>query len=171
MSRRLYAASTFCVAAALLIDGCSHGSGMSQSVLPAAHERRSTSGGPFKANYSGYSRASCYGAVVCDYDFRGAGHGTFIRGSNLISADARCQLRATWSANITIQSRNHPVNELYLRAGSYRPKSCAPPSRLFGGFTVTGGSGKFANAAGSGAVTIHVKYHAFKANFSGNLTF
>jgi hypothetical protein len=188
MFRLLGAVSAFCIATAtLLVGGCSHEAEINSSALPAVPDMRaqlfkqsssgtpqqSAAGGPFKASYSGsISGSYCYGDIVCTYyGLAGTGHGTFIRASTLSSTDLGCERSLRWYTFFTIRSGKHPTSAIDIKAGGV-PKACFPRHKFSGSYTITGGSGKFASASGSGSVTVYVKsWHAFQAHFSGNLTF
>lgn len=157
--------------AAVLIAGCSR-QGMNAAVLPADEFReQSAAGGPFRARYSGRLRVDCYGDIVCDWSLHGRGYGSFIHTSTVRDGSSSdCEKGITWYDHLTIDSTGEPADKLYITATG-DPATCLRHMALRGNYTVTGGSGKFAHAGGSGSVTMHLEGNTFESRLSGTLTF
>lgn len=163
--------SAFLVLSALLsISGCSHTSGTSSPLLPAQSSHRSTSGGPFTASYSGRGIIGCYGDIDYSFTLKGEGYGTFVQASTLLSGYGLCQEKITWHDTFTITSTSQSGDSINVSV-SGKPTVCEHDDKLQGSYTISGGSGKFASATGSGSVTLHLGKRHFQAHFNGTLTF
>lgn len=169
-----------CLSAAMLVACGGNSHALSPSVpLTARFSPRSlstqtlqrlTSGGKFTATYSGRARTSCYAEIDCSFSLKGTGYGTFIQASTLQSTDGICQEEISWRSSLTITSAGGSQDNLYVAAFG-NPKVCKHSERLRGSYTITGGTGKFASASGSGSVTIYLEARTFEAHFSGMIMF
>ena len=153
--------------------------GCSAVPIPLTHLQtsRSTigaSGGAFSATYSGrFASSLCSPGQNGTFSFGGAGYGNFIGSSSESgsltrpSKSGRC--RFLWKGSATLTSALHPRNTItssLLERTGYSP--CAIPPN----FAVTGGTGRFANATGSGKVvfTCHLD-GTYTDQWSGTITF
>jgi hypothetical protein len=116
----------------------------------------------FNGGYSGVEKLSkCSFPWSGEFDFKGAGKVSFLRGSNesgSLTQEFNGRLFcARWSGTVTLTSSEHPKDEISIALrGNKRPSPCG--NHLI--YTVTGGSGKFSGATGSGTVAIRCSRHA-----------
>jgi len=159
---------------AVLLAGCS-----SVLTLPA-QQRDATgqlvigeSGGSLTGAYSGTETGGNICALLNTFTFSGRGAATFLRrstesGSMTWNTGFSCNLRGS----ATITSIRNPANSVtvFLR-GSVQP--CDPRHPV--SYTVSGGTGRFAHASGSGSVQFACPNNAGGGNYtdqwSGTLTF
>lgn len=165
-----------CLSASLSGCGGSHGfsssppfdAGPSSYILPRQSTQRSTSGGQFKATYSGRARTSCYADIDCSFALKGTGSGT---ASSLRSVyDGSCEESISWSDGLTITSTSGSGDSIDVVVSGV-PTVCKHSERLRGSYMITGGTGSFTSAGGRGSVTIHLERRTFAAHFTGTLTF
>ena len=158
------------VAALLVLVGCS----VVPSVPTHVQMQNATiqqSGGPFGASYAGNETGGNSCLLNHPFKFSGTGSAAFLHassesGSMVWSHGFTCDL----VGSDTLTSTNHPHNSVTVRM-EYGLPGC---QRSFKGmtFTVTGGTGRFANAAGSG--TIKFSCHSngtYTDQWSGTITF
>lgn len=115
-------------------------------------------GGPFSASYSGTQ--SLRGCVPPDGDgsfkYIGVGFGSFIRKSTESgSLHGDVHQDCLWSGDATITSKFHPQNSITMSLilhGFATGTPCSPRLGQRVTFTVLSGTGRFANATGSGTV-------------------
>jgi len=163
--------------AVLLLAGCS----AVPSVPTHLHTQGAAikaSGGPFSATFMGHFRLN--GCHVPDgeghFTFEGFGSGSFIHGateSGLMNGDV--YTGCPWNGSATLQStrrtQNSIIMSLSLQPFFHGNDPCNPGRRQVM-FTISGGTGRFANATGSGIVvfTCHTD-GSFTDQWSGNITF
>ena len=129
------------------------------------------SGGPFGASYAGTETGGFSCALNRPFKFSGAGSAAFLHassesGSMVWSHGFSCDLQGS----ATLTSTNHPHNSVTVRL-EYELPGC---ERSFRGipFTVIAGTGRFANAAGSGRIQFSCHSNgAYTDKWSGTITF
>ena len=159
-----------CAVAILLLAGCS----ATPSVPTHVQMQDATiqqSGGPFGASYAGTETGGNSCLLNQPFKFSGTGSAAFLHassesGSMVWSHGFTCDL----VGSATLTSTNHPHNSVTVRL-EYELPGC---EHSFTGmpFTVTSGTGRFANAAGSG--TIKFSCHSdgsYTDHWSGTITF
>jgi hypothetical protein len=145
------------VVVVLLVAGCSAVPSV-PTHLQNAKAVIQESGGPFSATYSGsYSLRGCT-SPDGDGSFKyfGVGTGSFIRkstesGSLIGDVHQSCK----WSGKTTLTSKFHPQNTITMGLslnGFQLGTPCAPRFAQKVMFNVLSGTGRFANATGSGTV-------------------
>ncbi len=141
-----------------------------QSVKPALK----ASGGAFNASYSGnFTLRSCPGGL---FTFSGSGSGSFIRGSSEEGAMSSNQDSCGWNGQATLTNTLHQRNTITvnLSLGNFAFTSpCSPRFSNGVHFTVVSGTGRFANATGSGTVKFACNNTSGKYTdqWSGTITF
>jgi hypothetical protein len=108
------------------------------------------------------------------FSFLGTGSASFIHASSeqgkLREANGGCP-NATWSGTATLTSSRHPSNTISV---SLKTKQVSGfPCSISGcSFSVTGGTGKFINAMGSGTVIMtKLGSHSYSDTWSGTITY
>lgn len=71
-----------------------------------------------------------------------------------------------WEGAVSLTSSKYPTNTISMHLVNESTNPCQPYS-----FTVTGGTGKFANANGSGTVTFTCGINTYADQWSGTLSF
>src|SRR4029077_7994248 len=109
------------------------------------------SGGPFGARYAGTEAGGFSCALGSTFKFSGAGSAAFLHassesGSMVWSHGFSCDLQGS----ATLTSTKHPHNSVTVRLEYGLPG--AQHSLKGMPFTVTGATGRFADAAGSGTI-------------------
>lgn len=126
----------------------------------ATHAGRAAS---FSASYTGTFEQGC--GFGCVYQFHGAGSGTFIDRSTL-KGKLDCG-NPSENGQFTLRSKNHLADRLYA--------SAAPCGGSRVSYTVTGGTGIFANASGGGTVSFSLHFNknnnTFKSSWTGTPNF
>jgi hypothetical protein len=167
-----------CAVAALVLAGCSAVQSVPsqlQTVRPAIQE----SGGPFSASYAGH-----YSLTGCSppdgegrFSFDGTGSGSFIHNSTEFgSMGGFVYQGCPWQGTATLLNSAHPLNsitmDLSLAKGLIHPNNpCAPgPNRQIM-FTVSGGTGRFRHATGSGTVVFTCNSGRYTDQWSGTISF
>jgi hypothetical protein len=155
----------FLIASAFLV-GCSGGPSSTPSAPSSAAGLRQlglgvparAAGGPFSAAYSGrYTLVGCGPNFPGTFKLSGTGTASFLHRSQE-SALLYGNFCAGWSGGATLTSFKHSNNSISASVhwgGFHRGIPCGANDTWE--FTVTGGTGKFAAATGSGTVTITCK--------------
>lgn len=161
---------------AIALAGCGAQSPLAPASLAKTDARATrvapSAGGAFSGAYSGTYLFDCQ-IGLSRFTFIGNGSASFIHASNehgeLREGNGGCP-NDTWSGTATLESRRHPSNTISV-ALKTRPGSGFPCS-LGCSFSVTGGTGKFTNAAGSGTLTItKLGSRAYSDAWSGTITY
>lgn len=133
------------------------------------------SGGPFSANYAGnYSGSDCSAHMNGSFQFSGSGSGSFIHQSTesgsmhgqFINQECR------WEGTVTLTSTLHPRNSLTMVVGQAPALlPCMDNPKVTFGFVT--GTGKFANASGSGTIVFHCNPNngTYTDHWSGTITY
>ena len=129
------------------------------------------SGGSFQAGYAGAETGGYSCLLSHPFKFSGTGSAAFLHassesGSMVWGHGYTCDMQGS----ATLTSTNHPRNSVTVRL-EYELPGC---ERSFRGipFTVIGGTGRFANATGSG--TIQLSCHSngtYTDKWSGTITY
>jgi len=158
--------------AALVLVGCSAVPTLSTH-LQTSRSEFGASGGTFSASYHGrFSSSPCSAGHNGTFSFGGTGYGNFIGSSSETGSLTRPfrngQCRFTFKGPATLKSTLHTRNAITssLSETGYGP-CVIPPT-----YAVTGGTGKFAHASGSGKVvfTCHLD-GTYTDQWSGTLSF
>ncbi len=171
-------ALSICVAATL-ISGCG---GSQSSIAPTSltemNDRATrgapSAGGAFSGAYSGHYTLVCR-LSLSQFSFSGTGSASFIHASSeqgkLRERNGGCQ-NQPWSGTATLASFRHPANTISVSLSVNRIDGRAPCSTFPCNFSVTGGTGKFKNAAGSGTLTItELGSNTYSDTWSGTVTY
>jgi len=169
------------VVAALLLAGCSAVPSVPTHPLApvqshAVRIANPASGGPFAAAFSGrIDRLSCNQLMGAHFSFSGTGTATFF-GKRPKFAMERGELSGTyhfygcsaWSggAALSIGDPTRGTIGFSLSANTIT-KGCLAGAK----YAVTGGTGRFVNAAGSGTVSFVCTGNTYTDRWSGTLTF
>lgn len=142
-------------AATIVLAGCSAAQNVSPSVGAGSNSRLGSTPivfdhAKFRAAYSGsYGyRGDCSDTKIITYS--GSGHAEFLRSSSeAISLTWNCGAE-TLTGSATLTSTTNPRNSITASlSASYVTNLCALPPLSF---TITGGSGRFRHATGSGTL-------------------
>jgi hypothetical protein len=132
------------------------------------------SGGTFSATYSGnYTLSSCSSSNSGHFTFSGSGSGSFIHSSSEDGSMTQSAFSCVWSGTATLTSKLHPRNRITVRLSlnhTTRNSPCNPMHEQVV-FIVTGGTGKFANAAGRGTILFSCNNGNYTDQWSGTITF
>ncbi len=176
-------ALTVCATAALLA-GCSQANStlpQSNPSTPSTRSRKLTpttaqptgGGGAFSGGYSGTAkfRPCVYQKYTGQFKFTGAGAVSFLGQSeesgNLVLSGRRGSCEG-WSGHVVLRSSKHPRVRIKMQVGGRAyPGRC--PTTL--SYTVTGGTGRFDHATGSGTVAFMCSGSAYSDQWSGTITF
>jgi hypothetical protein len=117
-------------------------------------------GGAFSGAYSGgYSLTLCvsgYRGHEGSFTFKGSGNASFLHGSTESGVMKRGKINQNlcvgWGGTATLSSSRNPQNQIVMDIFSHSATIDSPCGHVFY-YSVTGGSGKFANASGSGTVS------------------
>jgi hypothetical protein len=161
--------------AVMLLAGCSAVPSVPTHALTEKMTVRA-SGGPFSATYSGHYTLGNL-CPFTKFQFSGSGLGSFIHSSKekgfMITGD---QCGSAWQGPATLTSSVHPRNSITmsLSLGNFGPGNnpCSPRFDQKVRFTIVSGTGRFANATGSG--TIRFTCHSdgtYTDAWSGTLNF
>ncbi|MBV8149790.1 MAG: hypothetical protein JO092_11900 [Candidatus Eremiobacteraeota bacterium] len=171
---------SFCMAGTFFA-GCGGPQAQSPNVSPplqssakqSPESLKRAAGGSFAASYAGSaSQQQChkvfYEVFICTQSFAGKGSGSFIHRSS-ISGSYTCEegrYGSGGSAQFTFVSKKHPEDS-FNATMSTKGKFCL----LGATYTVSGGTGKFANASGSLTALFLIKGSTFTASWKGTLNF
>ena len=145
--------------------------GMVGAMASAPATPAAAAGGTFTGTYSGTYAYFCRGFVPiinCFVDITGTGSGTFI-GESSVSAYGVAILRGCPEGlSGTMTSTSNPADSISM--------NLTLTSSCFSGkikwfYRVTGGTGRFASAGGSGQVTGTHSSSTFNATWTGTLTY
>jgi len=135
------------------------------------------SGGAFSASYSGTWTARNFPCqeppIPGSFTFNGTGSGSFIHMSGEHLFFIGCTV--PWSGTATLTSARFPRSSITATVDHVLGRS--NPCNAFGkhvDFTVTGGTGRFASAAGSGTIAISCQGNTsgtYTDQWSGTITF
>ena len=129
-------------------------------------------GGTFKAAQSGTYSKSGDCSDTARLSYKGNGHARFLHASSeQISLTVYCGARyATGSATLT--SVRHPGDSITASVSGYVASRCDGFTMPF---TITSGTGRFANASGSGTIVLKAPSggcpYTYTDKWSGTLTF
>ena len=159
-----------CAAILLVLVGCASVPGVPIHLQGQGATIRS-SGGPFSARYAGTETGGNLCLLNDPFKFSGTGSATFLHatsesGSMVWSHGFNCDL----VGSATLTSSNRPHNSVTVRL-EYQLPGC---ERSFKGipFTVTGGTGRFANATGNGTIRFACQSNGtYTDQWSGTITF
>jgi len=136
------------------------------------------SGGAFSATYAGNYRFN--GCAPPDgfgrFEARGVGSASFVHASfEHVTIDGNVFNQCSWSGNATITNATHHLNTITMSiVGATLFGRHLPPcdSQKPETWTVTGGTGRFANASGSGTVAFTCQTNgSYTDQWTGTLTF
>jgi len=151
-------------------------------IAARAPKLKPSGGGQFTAMYSGtFSFATCVVGLNGrdgSFAFTGTGKGSFIRDSSESGTLVRGRsgpdkiCNGYWYGEVTLTSRQHRRNTISFVVkgnafGSLTPCLKALPC----GFSVSGGTGKFSAAAGSGGLLISHSSSIYSDSWSGTITY
>jgi hypothetical protein len=130
-------------------------------------------GGAFSGGYSGTAnfRPCVYQQYTGQFKFTGAGAVSFLGQSeesgNLVLSGRRGSCQG-WFGHVVLRSLKHPRVRIKMQVGGRaHPGPC--PSTL--SYTVTGGTGRFYHATGSGTVAFMCSGSAYSDQWSGTISF
>lgn len=131
------------------------------------------SGGAFNANYSGnFTLRGCPGG---QFNISGSGSASFIHGSSEKGYMSTNPNGCGWIGAVTLTSTLHPRNTItaFLSLNNFPQNNpCSPRFNLKVRYLISSGTGRFANATGSGTVvfTCHGD-GTYSDQWSGTITF
>lgn len=160
-----------CAASLLALAGCATVPSVPTHSL-AQRTALPDSGGTFSVNDSGnYTRSGC-ALFPGHFSFRGSGVGTFIHRNKESGGMSSGRNSCTMSGSATMVSKGNPSNSITMTIVSNGlPCFRAPPTVTF---NITGGTGRFARATGSGTVVFHCGFGnsgTYTDVWSGTITF
>ena len=129
-------------------------------------------GGAFNGGYSGTakSRSCVFHGYDGQFKFTGAGAVSFL-GQSEESGNLRWNgPRATcsgWAGHVVLRSSKYPRVRIKMQVSGRAYSSC--PTTL--SYTVTGGTGRFYHATGSGTVAFTCSGSAYSDQWSGTISF
>lgn len=167
-----------CAVALLVLAGCTS---VPSVPTPLQTQRAAikASGGPFNVTESGnYTLSGCNPPYNGNFAFSGSGSGTFIHRNNeggtmIGDANTGCP----WSGNVKLINALHPRNTISMSLILGKPPlghndPCNPGGFQHIMFTVTGGTGRFAHATGSGVLEFACNSNGtYTDQWSGTITF
>ena len=162
-----------CALAALVLTDCS-----AVAIVPTQSRTQPAAlpdrGGTFSVNESGkYSGSGCGPFGPGNFSFMGSGDGTFIH-SNKESGDLSSpKFSCTFSGHATMVSDVQPSNSITMALRSSKPPCLHFQSTTIS-FTITGGTGRFTQATGSGNVVIRCSFAkpgTYSDQWSGTIKF
>lgn len=133
-----------------------------------------TSGGTFSAMYSGnYTLSSCSSSHSGHFTFSGSGSGSFIHSSTENGSMTQSAFSCVWSGTAKLTSTLHPRNQIVVALSLNHTVLNSPCNPMHEQviFTVTGGAGRFANAAGRGTIVFSCHNGAYSDQWSGTITY
>lgn len=164
-----------CAAALFFLAGCTAVSGV-PTPLKTQGGAIQQSGGPFSAAFNGtIGELTCNPFMGAHFVFSGTGKATFF-GRRPKFAIERGGLSGTyhpygcssWAGSAILSIGNPSVGSIDFHLSSNSiTKGCVRGAQ----FTVTGGTGRFANAAGSGTVAFSCSGNTYTDQWSGTITF
>lgn len=170
-----YALSVY--VAAILLAGCGGSSGtspQSNAIIPSARLQRleltrPAHGGAFSATYSGtnHRSGSCLpGRAPLRIKFRGPGNASYLHRSRergKITFEGGPQgMCGSFSGKATLTSSGNRLDSINMRLSGYPSEGAT--------YTVIGGTGKFANATGTGTVIFqYLSGYEYSYVWSGTL--
>ena len=131
-----------------------------------------TRGGTFSASHSGtFTLGGPCSSIRREYfNFSGTGRASFLRESSEIGSVQMVEPCRSWSGSVTMTSIHRRSNSITMTLGSQR--TFAPCTSVPFSFTVTGGSGRFAHASGSGTVSFDCDtLYVYTDQWTGTITF
>lgn len=144
-------------------------------IVTDARSSRGTAaaGGAFSGAYSGGYTLVCR-LSLSQFKFLGTGSASFIHASSeqgkLREANGGCP-NATWTGTATLTSSRHASDTISVSLKT-KQESSFPCSISGCSFSVTGGTGKFMNAAGSGTLIMKkLGSHSYSDTWSGSITY
>ncbi len=168
------------IAAVIALAGCAAAPSLSPSVGTAAYSRlvppgaAFARGGKMTAAYSGsFSRDGDCSATAM-FSYTGTGNATFLHTSSE-------QIRLTWycgsrdiAGSATLTSTEAPRDSITANVSSSNFKT--PCYGFTMSFTVTGGTGRFRRASGSGTIVVHRRStqclpYSYRDKWRGTLKF
>jgi len=161
-----------CLVGLIAVAGCS-ASPMLSNNFETAKNTMGASGGTFSASYAGRFSISACSSGSGTFTFEGAGSGNFIGSSSetgsMTDKSRTGSCRLLWKGPAKLTSAMHPLDtiRLSLAERNFTPCTIRPA------FTVTGGTGKFAHATGSGKVvfTCDAMRHTYSDQWAGTISF
>lgn len=159
-------AATF-TSAALMLAACVS-TGTSATTASALPLERSQAGGAFSASYSGTVSSKSCGFKCTKETLTGSGRASFLHKSTQAETlTIECAVEACSATGFaTLTSDSHPLNAITIYLASETQGEID-----YGTWYVTGGTGKFANASGSGYWHTSYGTGTYSQTLSGTLTF
>jgi len=140
-----------CAIAIFLLAGCSAVPSVPTHLL-TQRTALPDLGGAFSVNDSGtYTRSGCGPFLSGHFLFGGSGVGTFIHSNKETGFMGSPKNSCTFSGNAKMVSNRRPANSITMTLGS-TSLPCFHARSTTMTFTINGGTGKFAQATGSGTV-------------------
>jgi len=164
--------SFICAVAVFALAGCSTVPILSTH-LQTSRSAIGASGGAFSASYAGrFTSSPCSNGRNGTFSFGGSGYGNLIGSSSetgsLTSRSRNGQCRFLYKGPTTLTSTLHPRNTIMLSLSERGYTPCVIPPT----FAVTGGTGTFAHATGSGKVVFMCHLDGtYTDQWSGSITF
>lgn len=164
--------SWICAAILLVLVGCSAVPSVPSHLL-IQRTALPDSGGSFSVNDSGnYIRSGCGPFGAGSFSFRGSGVGTFIHRNKESGHMGSAKNSCMFSGTAVMVSKRLPANSIAIDLVS----SSLPCYHGQGNmtFTINGGTGRFAQATGSGTVVFHCSLGntgTYTDQWSGTITF
>lgn len=160
--------------------GCSSASTLPPNLIHAT-DSVGLSGGALSGGYAGnFSEMGCGLNSGGSLSFSGSGQATFLgmssESGHMVAGGGAC---AIWKGSATLTSRFHRANTVTVSTTftNNDQQPCNNPRHGPGRFptywTVTGGTGKFANATGKGSVTLVCDFtkHTYTDTWTGALKY
>lgn len=161
--------------AALLLAGCSAVAGVPTD-LQTQEAAIQQSGGAFNVSDSGnFDLSGCGLFKGGSFRFAGSGFGTFIHQDTEYGSmtSGTYPYDCSWKGTATLVSVAHPRNSIAVElGGAYNTDPCHTSRFHLVRFTVSGGTGRFVHATGSGTVTFTCNSNGtYTDQWSGTVTF